>query len=139
MIAIALLLVLAYKQVYGFGLRKLSMHRAVLRATEVSSDGDDMDFIEIIPTKNNKIYNNSVDISIDPASVVACPIPEPPTTKKLPIAIVSAALGVFSFAFIHNQPASSVALLKAMERDSQNIETVICNGKPTIVDFYADW
>ena len=61
-----------------------------------------------------------------------------PFNKNI-VASCSFLLGVLSFTFLHNQPASGVAILKAMEKDSLNIGTSICNGKPTIVDFYADW
>ena len=41
--------------------------------------------------------------------------------------------------FQHGQPVNSVALLKAMEKDSMDVQVAMCNGKPTLVDFYADW
>ena len=73
------------------------------------------------------------------------PLPAPPspaspdTGRRLLVAVSSFALGTFLFSFLHNQPASSVALLRAMERDSMALSSAICNGKPTVVDFYADW
>lgn len=71
--------------------------------------------------------------------------PPPPSSpsldrgKRTLVAIASFVLGGSVFAFLHNQPASSVALLRAMERDSMALSSAICNGKPTVVDFYADW
>jgi hypothetical protein len=62
---------------------------------------------------------------------------QPP--NKIINVILSALLALGIFIFQNIQPESSVQLLKSMERDSPRLETVLCNGKPTIVDFYADW
>ena len=55
------------------------------------------------------------------------------------IAVASAIFGSMFFVFQHGQPVNSVALLKAMEKDSMDVQVAMCNGKPTLVDFYADW
>ena len=55
------------------------------------------------------------------------------------IAAISALLGSAFFIFQHGQPVSSVALLRAMEKDSVDVKVAMCNGKPTLVEFYADW
>ena len=61
------------------------------------------------------------------------------SSNKLVTVLGSIALGTGIFLFQHYQPSSSVALLKTMEKESPLLQTALCNGKPTIVDFYADW
>ena len=59
--------------------------------------------------------------------------------KKTFIASFSSILALGLFSYQHTQPVSNVALLKAMATDSPPIEVSLCNGKPSIFDFYADW
>ena len=61
--------------------------------------------------------------------------------KNRMIAFASSMLGVLLFVYNQIQPStvSGVALLHAMEKDSQPLKSVVCNGKPTVIDFYADW
>jgi len=57
--------------------------------------------------------------------------------KALAAASVAFASGLFFFQ--HSQPVSSVALLKTMEAESMTMSKALCNGKPTLVEFYAPW
>lgn len=67
-------------------------------------------------------------------------IPESRSRRdSLLIAAASFGVGVVSFFSIHNSPVSSIALLNAMEKDSMPMREAMCNGKPTVVDFYAYW
>jgi thiol-disulfide isomerase/thioredoxin len=55
------------------------------------------------------------------------------------------ALGSFLFSsllFFYNSAnpsVSNIAILHAMEKDSKSFEASMCNNKPTLIDFYADW
>ncbi|CAM9753830.1 unnamed protein product [Ectocarpus sp. 4 AP-2014] len=51
------------------------------------------------------------------------------------------AVGLFFFqhAAIAPAQANPVVLLRAMETTSAPLATALTNGKPTVVDFYADW
>jgi thiol-disulfide isomerase/thioredoxin len=55
------------------------------------------------------------------------------------VAFASSLFAAIAFAYNNLQPSSGVMLLHAMERDSVPIQTAVCNGKPTLIDFYADW
>ena len=78
------------------------------------------------------------DIAIDDKVSVSAPSSSTSKNSQF-VAAISFVLGIGGFFFTHNQPANSVALLKAMEKDSPTLSSAFCNGKPTIVDFYADW
>ena len=95
---------------------------------------DDVDF-EALKAQIESMVPKDLD---EPLPVPPSPA-SPDTGRRLLVAVSSFALGTFLFSFLHNQPASSVALLRAMERDSMALSSAICNGKPTVVDFYADW
>mmetsp|Transcript_28627 Transcript_28627/g.63521 ORF Transcript_28627/g.63521 Transcript_28627/m.63521 type:complete len:247 (+) Transcript_28627:117-857(+) len=64
--------------------------------------------------------------------------PDSPTFRKV-LAAASSMLGAGLFALSYTQPVSGVALLHVMEKESMPLEGALCNGKPTLVEFYADW
>eukprot|EP00622_Pseudochattonella_farcimen_P005923 FR741635.1.p1 GENE.FR741635.1~~FR741635.1.p1 ORF type:complete len:167 (+),score=9.25 FR741635.1:1-501(+) len=51
----------------------------------------------------------------------------------------SAVVGVAAFAAERLQPVDSIRLLHEMDASSPKLEDALANGRPTIVDFYADW
>ena len=62
-------------------------------------------------------------------------------TQKSVLAASSSLLAAVLFFSnpLHMQGPSSVALLHTMAKDSENINVAMCNSKPTIIEFYADW
>ena len=73
------------------------------------------------------------------SSAAAMPTGGVPVNYNKYVAALSAVVGSAFFVFQHGQPVNSVALLKAMERDSMDVNVALCNGRPTMVEFYADW
>ena len=60
--------------------------------------------------------------------------------KSIMIAISAALTGTAAFFFSKDQNGvGGIALLHAMEKDSAPLAEVVCNGRPTVVDFYADY
>jgi thiol-disulfide isomerase/thioredoxin len=54
-------------------------------------------------------------------------------------AALSSILGGGFFFYQLLQPVSGVDLLRAMEKDSEPLNSAVCSSKPTIIDFYAPW
>lgn len=55
------------------------------------------------------------------------------------IAVCSTFLGAALYFFQPAQTVSGVELLHTMEKESVSLKEAVCNGKPTLVEFYADW
>mmetsp|Transcript_34012 Transcript_34012/g.107273 ORF Transcript_34012/g.107273 Transcript_34012/m.107273 type:complete len:257 (-) Transcript_34012:476-1246(-) len=55
------------------------------------------------------------------------------------LALGSAVLAAAAYFFQASNPVSAVALLHQMEAESPELTRALSNGKPTIVDIYADW
>jgi thiol-disulfide isomerase/thioredoxin len=83
--------------------------------------------------------DDAVTTAAPPSGETAPSFVLPESTRNKYVAAISAILGSAIFVFQHGQPVNSVALLKAMERDSMDVNVALCNGRPTMVEFYADW
>lgn len=50
---------------------------------------------------------------------------------------VFAAFALFFYQHVH--PVEAVTLLRQMQQESPMIQSVVTNGRPTVIDFYAEW
>ena len=88
---------------------------------EVDDNDDDDDFLAM---------QREIALSITSSSSIADTSSTPAPTTVLPsvrnynndIAVASAILGSFFFAFQHSQPVSGISLMHAMERDSVELQ-----------------
>lgn len=100
------------------------MCQPTIPTTEVNlnaTDDDDDDFAamqrEIAEMISSTQSTSEIDASIPPATAL-----ENGMKYNKYIAVISAVLGSFFFAFQHSQPVSGVALMHAMERDSVDLQ-----------------
>lgn len=59
--------------------------------------------------------------------------------NKIVTAIGSVVAAVALFFYQHLHPVEAVTLLRQMQEESPMIQSVLSNGRPTVVDFYAEW
>lgn len=82
--------------------------------------------------------NNEIDSNKSPSSSETNS-PFFSRISRILLAASSSLLAFVLFIFYHSQPVSSLTLLNVMEKESVPLSVALCNGKPTIIDFYADW
>jgi thiol-disulfide isomerase/thioredoxin len=88
---------------------------------------DEFDFIEIVSPDTSK-STNSISTKIEKSKKI----------NQL-FASISIALGIGLGVYQSNTAVSGLTILKTMEKDSIALGDAICNRKPTIIEFYADW
>lgn len=59
--------------------------------------------------------------------------------SRVTTAVGSALAAVALFFYNHVQPVEGVTLLRQMQQESPALRAVVDNGRPTVVDFYAEW
>ena len=104
---------------------------------DLDSDDDDNDSEEV--EENGVFEVEMVSGSIDLRDQYIADLEEEKSKNKL-IAVAAAVFGASLFFFNKGQVGvNGIALLHAMENDSTPLAQAMCNGRPTVVDFYADW
>ena len=117
----------------GDGDVQSEVEKAVLRARknrENPIDEFSSDFYVCIHTPELKIASKPSDSSVSLENV---------SRMNKVAAVASSLFGALVFWLQTSNPINGVTILHAMEADSIPIAQAICNGKPTVIDFYADW
>ena len=82
------------------------------------------------------------DSFTETSSLTSSPVTETEIADKrnnVVLAVSSALFALALFVYQKTSPVSAVGLLRAMEADSTPINVAVCSGKPTVVEFYANW
>ena len=59
--------------------------------------------------------------------------------RRATLAILSPLAGVAAFAYSRSSPADPVTVLRGMEGRSPTLQAALESGRPTVVEFYAQW
>ena len=59
--------------------------------------------------------------------------------RNIVIALGSSFLSICFFFYQQLNPVEELTLMRKMQNESPSIYTVLDNGKPTLIDFYAEW
>jgi len=108
-----------------------------LQQEDISTDPQDDEFEKMKASIEKLIASGPIESTPD----ILTPVE---TTNKIfkpknVVAIVSSLFGGLLFFTQSSQQVSGVALLNQMEKDSVPFKEALCNNKPTVVEFYADW
>jgi thiol-disulfide isomerase/thioredoxin len=59
--------------------------------------------------------------------------------RRATLAILSPLAGAAAFAYSRSSPADPVTVLRGMEGRSPTLQAALESGRPTVVEFYAQW
>ena len=89
------------------------------------------------PRRARLVPRASDDTGSDPDPSASAPPPEPPSSPPgKAIAGAGFALGVALFA---SGLGGGAPTLASLEKDAVSLDVALANGRPTVVEFYADW
>jgi len=89
----------------------------------------------LIPTKADE----PAAVASSDAAVTTTSFQQESQQRNLIVAIASVALAVSSYLWQFTHPVTPVQLLFTMQQNSQKIEVIGVNERPTVVDFWAPW